>query len=255
LLLHGLGGKSDQLLDYFSDSGVPLIAPDQRAHGADRSSAHRADATFDRLARDQLALLDRLQVPSIAIAGMSMGAGVALTLMTLAPDRVDGLLLIRPAWVDEPGPENLAAFKVLGDLLALDARDVLESVQLQRIRTRLMRSRAFLKIAAQSSAGAASLADQLQDPGVGRRRDLLRYLPGSVPRWPADPPAVPVVVVGAPGDPVHPRGMAVTWARRLGGELTTAPGRDDDPAEYQRAMIDAAHLFCERVPSLRGFQS
>ena len=111
LLLHGLGGSSDQLLDYFPDPGTPLLAPDQRAHGADRSPAGPAESTFDRLARDQLALLDRGEIPSIAVAGLSMGAGVALTMFALAPQRVDALLLIRPAWADEAWPDNPAGLR------------------------------------------------------------------------------------------------------------------------------------------------
>ena len=252
LLLHGLGGSSDQLLEYFPDPGIPLLAPDQRAHGADRSPAGPAESTFDRLARDQLALLDRWEIPSIAVAGMSMGAGVALTMFALAPHRVDALLLIRPAWVDQPWPANLAGFGVLGGLLAHEPEGNLESAAAQRIRADLTASPEFLALAAQSTTGATSLADQLGDPGVGRRRELLRHLPGSVPQWPATRPGVPILVVGAPTDPVHPLPMALTWADRLGADLAVVPGRDEDPARYRQGMIDAAAQFCAMVPSLRG---
>ena len=227
LLLHGLGGSSAQLLDYFPHPRTPLLAPDQRAHGADRSPAGPAEATFDRLARDQLALMDRWEIPSISVAGMSMGAGVALSMAALAPHRVDGLLLIRPAWVDQAWPDNLAGFGILGGLLESEPEGDLTSAAAQRIRADLAGSPEFIALAAESTSGAASLADQLRDPAVLRRRNMLRCLPGSVPRWPAGRPAVPILVVGAPADPVHPLPMAATWADRLKRD----PGRGAGPRE------------------------
>src|ERR687889_604426 len=41
-----------------------------------------------------------------------MGAGVALRFALAEPERVRGLVLIRPAWLDRPNPPNLAVFRM-----------------------------------------------------------------------------------------------------------------------------------------------
>ena len=46
-----------------------------------------------------------------------MGAGVSLTVAQLAPERVRGLVLSRPAWLDAPMPPNLAIFPVVAGLI------------------------------------------------------------------------------------------------------------------------------------------
>jgi pimeloyl-ACP methyl ester carboxylesterase len=252
LLLHGLGGRSDQLVGLFDSTPIPLIAPDQRAHGADRSTVEPWDVTFDVLARDQLALLDRFGIPRIAVAGVSMGAGVALTMASLAPERVRGLLLLRPAWLDRPWPENLDGFRLIADVLAGEVGPEFGPDATQRLRQDLMASPRYRAILDRSAAAAGSLSDQMLDPGVLRRRELLRALPGSVPTWPRERPEVPIIVVGADADPVHPMDMAVAWATRLGADLKTVPSRDSNPAGYQRGLVSAALGFVDQLAALRG---
>lgn len=58
--------------------------------------------TFDGMADDVTALLDRLELPSVIVVGMSMGAAIAVRMALREPDRVRGLVLIRPAWLDRP---------------------------------------------------------------------------------------------------------------------------------------------------------
>ena len=63
-----------------------------------------------------------------------MGAGVALTLALRYPQRVGGLLLVRPAWLAAPAPPNLDCMAAVGEYIRDDGvevgRGVAEDVRL-----------------------------------------------------------------------------------------------------------------------------
>jgi len=73
--------------------GVQTVAVDFRGHGA---SAECGVARYgiDDLVGDVLAVLDHEGIGRAAIAGVSLGASVALELALAHPDRVDGLILM-----------------------------------------------------------------------------------------------------------------------------------------------------------------
>src|SRR6202020_2667467 len=119
LLLHGLGGDCAQPWAYLdATDGLRRIAPDLRAHGATSYIGPEDAFTFDGLADDVVALLDRLGLtrPVVAV-GVSMGAGVTLNLAIPYPERLAALPLLRPAWLDRPIPPHLAAYPLMAGLL------------------------------------------------------------------------------------------------------------------------------------------
>ncbi len=95
LLLHGFPLASHsfrQTLVAFG-YGVRTIAIDHRGFG--QSALGPAPAsTMEMLAKDALALLDHLKIKVAFVAGVSMGGYVAMALAKLAPERVNGLVLI-----------------------------------------------------------------------------------------------------------------------------------------------------------------
>ena len=60
-----------------------------------------------------------------------MGAAIALRLAVYFRPMIDGLVLVRPAWVDQPSPYNLASHQEISRLLftydAEKARRLFES--------------------------------------------------------------------------------------------------------------------------------
>ena len=227
LLLHGLGGDCAQpwaLLD--GGPGLRRIAPDLRAHGATSYIGPDDAFTFDGLADDVVALLDRLGVhrPVVA-AGVSMGAGVALNLAVRYPARVAALVLVRPAWLDRPLPPNLAAYPVIAALLRRHGPD--------EGRARFEASAYFRDVRAESAAGAASLLGQFTAPYAVERAVRLDRMPRSAPVAGADAfdqVRQPALVVGAPRDPVHPLALAEATAGALpAATLRVVTARDQDP--------------------------
>ena len=248
LMLHGLGGDSGQLWPYAGgDAARTRLAPDLRAHGATMLVGQRRSFTFGGLSRDLAALLDRLRFPPAVVVGMSMGAGVAVSLALRQPGRVRGLVLIRPAWLDVAPPGNLRPLIQAGRLLRRHGARAGQA--------RFVETAEYARVLEQSPAAAASLVAQFGAPHAVRRSVRLVQLPRSTPlRQVRDLRriSVPAVVVGAPCDPPHPFEIARIWASALpGSRLVTAPARDLDPAGYQACLTEACGQLAGQVDAER----
>jgi pimeloyl-ACP methyl ester carboxylesterase len=228
LLLHGLGGQASQPWDYLDGPAEwPRLAPDLRAHGRTRYIGPASAFSFDGLADDVVAVLDLLGLTRpVLVVGVSMGAGVALNLATRWPGRLAGLVLVRPAWLDEPMPPHLAAYPLIAALLrAYGAEQGL---------ARFERSAVHRQVLGESPAAAASLRAQFTADCAAQRAVRLEKMPCSVP-YP-DIRALrrvrlPALVLGAPRDPAHPIAVAEATAAALpGASLVRLAGRDEDAA-------------------------
>ena len=106
---HGLSGTLDKVLEVMPESRpFRLVSFDARYHGKTRPLGPPGKIGFDRSADDLIALLDHLEIENAVVGGISMGAGIALNVAARYPHRVLGLILSRPAWLDEPFPEERA---------------------------------------------------------------------------------------------------------------------------------------------------
>ena len=114
---HGLTGHEAQVADAFpADLAVRRLTLECRGHG--RSPQGPTDAlSLDRFARDVLAFADQQGVARFVAGGISMGAAIALRLAHLAPERVQALVLVRPAWTCGAAPQNMAPFVELAGWL------------------------------------------------------------------------------------------------------------------------------------------
>src|SRR5215211_7194509 len=68
-----------------------VIVPDLRGFG--ETDASEGPATMDRMAQDVAHLLDRLEITSAVVGGLSMGGYVALSFCNQFPSRVRALVL------------------------------------------------------------------------------------------------------------------------------------------------------------------
>ena len=245
LLLHGLGGDSAQPWAFLNGaSSLRRIAPDLRAHGATGYIGPEDAFSFDGLADDVVALLDRLGVAGpVIVVGVSMGAAIALNLTVRWPERVRALTLVRPAWLDRPMPSNLVAFPLVADLLRRHGSS--------EGRSRFERSAAYLAVRAESDSGAASLCGQFTAPYAVERAVRLDRMPRSAPVTDAAALArvrCPALVVGAPRDPVHPLALAEATAAALPeASLQAVVARDEDPAGQAAQISEATTQFVTSV--------
>ena len=130
MILHGLAGSGREmapLADAVAAAGHPVLAPDQRGHGA--AERRPADVSRQAYVDDVLALLaDR----PAWLVGQSMGAHTAMLTAAARPDLVRGLVMIEggvggstedyPSRLERflagwpvPFPDEAAAHAFLGD--------------------------------------------------------------------------------------------------------------------------------------------
>src|SRR4051812_19768195 len=115
---HGLGGDAEAVCALVEPPpGFCLLAMDFRGHGKTTPLGDIEKIGFNAFADDLLALMDHLSIAKAIIGGTSMGAGVALNFALRCPNRVLGLVLQRPAWLDSPKPENVEVFGLIAELL------------------------------------------------------------------------------------------------------------------------------------------
>ncbi|MCU6670632.1 esterase [Enterobacteriaceae bacterium H4N4] len=99
VLVHGLFGSLDNLgvlaRDLMTDHA--LLQVDMRNHG---QSPRSAQMTYADMAQDLLDTLDANNIEKATLIGHSMGGKAVMALTALAPERIDGLVVIDVAPVD-----------------------------------------------------------------------------------------------------------------------------------------------------------
>ena len=243
LLLHGLGGDRQQalgLVEGLADPQLAILAPDLRAHGESPIVGPAEAFTFDAMVADLKALIDRLGQggkPTI-VAGISMGAALALRIAIAGTLNVRSLVLVRPAFDNMPNPPNLAVMPVVARLLHHQDRE--------EARRALLNSPEYREIAEVTPSGARSVADQLTRPMARERAIRLGEVPKNVAWHDADQVRslnLPALVIGADRDVMHPIELARRTAALLPqGRLVAVTPRDVDPERYDREIRAAVRV-------------
>jgi pimeloyl-ACP methyl ester carboxylesterase len=102
VLLHGRNFPASYwapVIRVLSEAGYRVVVPDQIGFG--KSSKPQGDLHFDTLARNTIALLDRLQIDKADIIAHSMGGMLAVRIARAYPDRVAHLVLTAPIGLED----------------------------------------------------------------------------------------------------------------------------------------------------------
>ncbi|WP_323742989.1 MULTISPECIES: alpha/beta fold hydrolase [unclassified Rathayibacter] len=239
LLLHGLGGDRSGplgLLRPALPTGVEIIAPDVRAHGASVLLGSSAEFSLDALAdeiTEEVVRAGAAHKP-LTVLGISMGAAIALRLAARRVLPIDRAVFVRPAFTADALPENLAVFPVIAQLLHDYGAKAGE---------RLFRASApFARIAAVSPASAEALTAQFRSPQARERAVRLVQIPRNAAyRVASDLGGViaRTLVIAAERDPVHPVSVAEAWAGALPeADLERVPARDEGLALRDERIRD-----------------
>jgi pimeloyl-ACP methyl ester carboxylesterase len=115
VLLHGYFGSNADWVHLFDLEALArdhrLIMPDARGHGG--STNPGGAFTFRQCARDLFALLDELGVARFKAIGLSAGGNTLLHAATMAPARVEGMVLVgAPSYFPPPARAIMAAVAV-----------------------------------------------------------------------------------------------------------------------------------------------
>ena len=210
---HGLGGSAEKILALLElPRGYRLVSLDCRAHGETSPLGEVEELRFDVLADDVIALMDHLQIPRVVVGGTSMGAGVALNCAVRYPQRVLGLVLLRPAWLESPNSANLKIFGLISQLIRTQGT----RIGLEAFR----KTEAYGAMLKESSDCAESLTSLFLDPRavetVGRLERIPRDTPSSN-RADWRRITVPTLVLANRRDPIHPFEYGQELAREIPG--------------------------------------
>ena len=249
---HGIGGDKGQPAGLFRPpQGIRLLCLDARAHGRTQPLGDPSALSFDVFGDDLIAWLDHLGVDRAIIGGISMGAGVALNMAVRYPERVAGLVLSRPAWLDGPmPPENVARYAAIARLLrtvgAASDRD-------QAIRWALAEFEAqgdYRELLASSPDTAQSLRGQLTNARAVDGMARLERLPPDRPLADlraAEAVRVPALVLAHRQDPIHRFTFGARLAEAIpGARLVTLTPKSRDRARHAAEVQRYLEAFLGR---------
>jgi len=206
---HGLTANIEQTAALFHDmKGIHFFSIDCPGHGKSQMSPGYRPS-FDNYADELVRFLDRMGIAKAVFGGISMGSGISINIALRFPHRVLGLLLVRPAWLDQVNPPNLQVLLSAAGLMNKPGgKEEFSSLP------------EFLDIepsaAAQSVLGVFSpdqqsglsqvIRDMVGDRPFGRMEQLREI-------------AVPTLIIGNDDDPLHPYGMAEKIQQSIPGSV------------------------------------
>ncbi len=240
---HGLGGDLSLPKDLLGDmKGYRLLLWDVRGHGETEPLGPEEKLNFATLAEDLHALMDHAGIDQAVVGGISMGSGISTAFAVCWPERVHALILVRPAWLDQPAPPNLAWFPKVMRLLEAAGPDAsLETCQ------SLPEFEPFKGLPMDPNDGFYS---QLIKPKAYERRARLGRITGDCPihSWmDTEVLTMPALVFGNEQDPTHPYEFAEEWARRLpNARLVRIPPKKQMEA-HRAGFQEAFRLFLESI--------
>ena len=211
LALHGLGANHAQQVALFQEyEGIRLITFDFRGHGQTICQCTEASSKMTVFASDALALLDHLGIDQAFVGGISLGAATSLKLALAAPDRVKGLALIRPAWLNKSNPKNLDIIVRIGHWI--------KEHGLEKGEDMLFEDKEFQAIKMLYPNAAASIAGQFSRPQAAENYILLEALSADRPFEMFEELTsiqCPSLVIVNKHDPIHPLDFGIKLDQAL----------------------------------------
>ena len=237
---HGLGGnlfQSQELLASIPD--IRLFTMDCPGHGSTPLIKNQPP-TFQNYANHLLALMNHEKVEKAVVGGISMGSGIALNLALRHPERFSGLIILRPAWLDNALPENL---QILLSVCKYANQD--DGI------AKFKRDPLYRKIRKQSEGAAESILSQFINHKGAHVEIILKSM---IEDRPISSLAalqtckVPTLILANHEDPLHPYQMAATLHKRLpNAEFQTVAPRYEDHEKHQVEVRNAVSRFLEKI--------
>jgi len=206
-----------------------VVRYDARGHG--RSPAPPGPCSFDDLADDVVALLDRLEVEAASFVGLSLGGMTALRLAAREPDRVERLaLLCTSAWVgpDAGWAERAATVRAHGTAAVAETVVARWLTPRHRAADPALVQRLEAMVSGTADEGYAACCDLLRSMDL--RPDLPRIAAPTLALAGAEDPATP---------PPHLRAIAdaVPGARLVVVRSAAHLANLDQPEEVNAALL------------------
>jgi pimeloyl-ACP methyl ester carboxylesterase len=234
---HGLGADANQTFELFQPpAGMRLLTFDSRGHGETRPLGPEEKISIKIFSDDLLAFMRHLGIERAIIGGISMGAAIALHFALTHRERVIGLVLSRPAWLDESRSDNLKVFATIAEFIR--KYGAWEGAQ------RFQQTIAYQEVLKVSPDNANSLLGQFAHPRAEETVAKLERIPAHIPKhsraeWQSI--RAPTLVLANQQDAIHPFDFGEVLAREIPGarlvEITPkSVSKERHTADVQRAL-------------------
>ncbi|MBB3443936.1 alpha/beta hydrolase [Rhizobium sp. BK379] len=239
LFQHGLGGNEAQVAQVIPEGlDWRRITTECRGHGSSTLGMPRP-FSIAMFAADVIAAADEKGVDRFIAGGISMGAAIALHLAKTHPDRVMGIVLVRPAWSFARAPDNLTPIREIAALLR--SHPPAEGQAL------FARSATAERLRVEAPDNLASLLGYFERPDAPDFADVLHDIASDgtgVSRADAARLAVPALVLGNRQDAIHPLAVAQVIADALpNAHFLEVPAKAADAESHFAAVRTVIRQF------------
>lgn len=241
---HGLCGDARQVAEAMAGAAPQSwTCVECPGHGASDMDPNPSIASFaGHVAALAETLAETLDGP-VVIGGISMGAAIATRLAVTRPDLVRALILVRPAWVTEAAPRNMAPNAEVGALLERLPADQAQAVFADSATAR--------DLAATAPDNLASLKGFFTRAPQAQTARLLTAISADGPGvTPADLKALtlPALVCATSEDAIHPAAHAEALARLIPqARLIHLPPKGRDKPAHLAALAAAMRHFLKEI--------
>jgi pimeloyl-ACP methyl ester carboxylesterase len=236
---HGLGADADQTFELVRPpEGFRLLTFDCRGHGETRPVGPDEGISVVQFTEDLRAFLDFLQIDRAVVGGISMGAEIALNFALHFPQRVLGLVLSRPAWLDESRQDNMQVFATIASYIR--KYGAWEGAQ------RFQQTATYQEVLRLSPDNASSLLAQFTHPRAEETVAKLERIPVHAPRFTRrdwNRICVPTLVLVNRLDAIHPFEFGEVYVNAVPGAslvevAAKSVNKEQHAADVQRALDD-----------------
>ena len=240
---HGLCGSAEQIAEVFpKDIDWKCHTLECRGHGKSECG-NFADLSIGQFTEDVAAFISSLNQGPVLVGGISMGAAIALRLAVKRPDLVCGLVVARPAWVDQPAPENLAPNR--------DVARYLAEYQPIEAQSRFEKSPTAARLRREAPDNLASLLGFFKRLPLAETQALLEAIASDGPGVSRDEISkldCLTLVVGTKRDAIHPLAMAKQVARLIpNARLVEITSKADNAEQYRTEFCEVLRHFIEEI--------
>ncbi|MGY2994216.1 alpha/beta fold hydrolase [Mesorhizobium sp. URHB0026] len=236
---HGLGGDAAQVALNFPDSpSRRRLTIECRAQGGSSAGGKRP-FSIAMFADDVLAAAAAAGMERFVAGGISMGAAIALHLAAHHPDRVTGLVLVRPAWTFGAAPRNMRPYVEVAELIS--------RLPLDEARDAFASSATATRFRSEAPDNLASLLGFFARDNATVFAEVMQAIANdgpSVTRATATGLAIPTLVIGSGIDLIHPLATARELAETIPGAVF---------AEVTPKAVDKDRHFTEIRAAIGGF--
>ena len=242
LFQHGLCGAADQPAEIFPHNGKwKCITVESRGHGKS-PCGDPAHLSIERYTKDLAEFIHSLNIGPIPVGGISMGAAIALRLAVKHPKLVRALVIARPAWIDKPSPNNLAANREVAKYLArYDPKEARALFEHSRMADQIRRD---------APENLNSLLGFFERKPIAETRALLSTIASDGPgvsKREISRIDIPTMVIGTQKDVIHPLSMSESLAELIPSArlVEITPKSDSRHRHCQEFRIALSEFFKE----------